>query len=121
MRLNLRLIDQHDRNVVLDGIHAVAFLALQPGLVRFKMYGRFALRADKYFQQFLADRHRFFSLSQFSSHSNKPSLTAQWQRGVPRRADRRWLCRALTPQSALEIPLTPSPLSPTMIRKLPHS
>src|SRR5882762_4349260 len=52
-----RFIDQHDGNVITNGIDAVAFDAFQAAAVGFQLDLCFACRAGKYLQQILTDCH----------------------------------------------------------------
>lgn len=49
---NLGFADEHDRNVVAYGIHAMTLAALQPLSVMDQFHGYLAERADEDFQQF---------------------------------------------------------------------
>src|SRR5437588_10323474 len=55
--LDGRFVDQHHRNVVLDGIHPVARVALQAGAVMHEHHGCFEVRASKYLEQFGIEGH----------------------------------------------------------------
>ena len=52
-----RFIDQHHRNVVLDGVDAVAGGALQRRAVLDERDGGLAVRTGKNFEQFRVDSH----------------------------------------------------------------
>jgi hypothetical protein len=52
-----RLINEHDGNIVLDWIHAMARIALESGPVVDEHHRRFAIRACQNFQQFSVERH----------------------------------------------------------------
>ncbi len=54
-----RFIHQHDRNIVANGIHALAFDALQAVLILLELHRRLAQRAHQDLQQFLTDGHRY--------------------------------------------------------------
>ena len=56
-RFDRGLVDEHDRNVVLDGIHAVALRALERGAILHQIDLRLALRARKNLEQLWID-HR---------------------------------------------------------------
>ena len=51
------LVDEHNRNIVTDGIDALAFNALQCVSIRFEFNLRFACRTREYFQEFLTNCH----------------------------------------------------------------
>ena len=55
--LDCGLIDKHDRNVVLDGIHALAGAALQRGAVVDERDRRFAVGTGENLEQFRVDGH----------------------------------------------------------------
>jgi hypothetical protein len=55
--LDGRLVYQHYRNVITDGIDAVAFDTLQPASIFFKYYLGFANGADENFEQLFAYGH----------------------------------------------------------------
>ena len=57
LRLYRRLIDQHDRDVVFDRVHALALSALERRAVLHQLNLGLAVRAGKYLEQFLIDRH----------------------------------------------------------------
>src|SRR5688572_5446828 len=52
-----RLVDQHHRNIVPDGVHALALVALQGGVIVDELYRRFAVGTGQDFQQFGVDGH----------------------------------------------------------------
>ena len=52
-----RLVDEHDGDFVLDGIDALARVALEGGVVFDQFDGRFAVRTGENFQQLRVDRH----------------------------------------------------------------
>src|SRR5688572_15083108 len=53
-----RLVDQHHRNVVPDGVHAFALVALEGGAVVDEFYRGLAVGTGQDFQQFGVDGHR---------------------------------------------------------------
>ena len=55
--LDACFVDEHDGNVVLDGIHPVARVALQPRAVVHEHDRRLAVRARKNFEEFSVERH----------------------------------------------------------------
>jgi len=56
-RFNGGLVDQHDRNVVLDSVNAKAAEALQAFLVGGELHFRFAERAGQDFEELGVKRH----------------------------------------------------------------
>jgi hypothetical protein len=58
LRLDRRLVDQHHRDVVFDGIDAAALVALKRGPVIHELNGRLARGADENFEELGIDRHR---------------------------------------------------------------
>ncbi len=50
-------VNEHYRNLVSDGIKAVAGDAFEPTVIRFEFYFRPAGRTDKYFEEIRADSH----------------------------------------------------------------
>src|SRR5262245_5150588 len=56
--LDRGLVDQHHRDVVLDGIDASALGALERGTVFHELNGRLARRADQNLEELGIDRHR---------------------------------------------------------------
>jgi len=57
LRLDSCLIDQHDRNIVSDGINALALYTLQPASILFENQLSFADGADKNCEELLRDGH----------------------------------------------------------------
>ena len=51
------LVDQHHRDIVLDGVDAMAGAALQRRAILHERDGRFAVRTGKNFKQFRVDGH----------------------------------------------------------------
>jgi hypothetical protein len=62
LALHLRLVDEHDGNVVLDRIHPVALGALEPGAVVHEADRLQAFRADENLEQCRIDSQRPVSL-----------------------------------------------------------
>jgi hypothetical protein len=61
---NFCVLDNHVRNIVVDGINAPALRALQTFTVSGKFYGQLTCRANQYIQQFLRYSHVKPPLSQ---------------------------------------------------------
>jgi len=71
-RFNLGFIDEHDRDVVLDGIDAPALAAFQAVTLRRQLDRSFAQRANQYVQKFLTNGHnRINSLRRIEFYLNK--------------------------------------------------
>jgi tetratricopeptide (TPR) repeat protein len=60
-RFDSRLVQQHDGNIILDPVDALALRTLERRPVLDEVHLRLALRAGEYFQQFRVDRHAFGS------------------------------------------------------------
>jgi hypothetical protein len=60
--LDLRFVDQHDRDVVANGVHALALDAFQAALIRLHLQFRFIRWTNQDVEQILADRHGFDSV-----------------------------------------------------------
>src|SRR5436190_5154705 len=82
-----RFIDQHDRNIFLDGIHEPAVLADQAVAAFIQVNIAFAFRASENVQEVFADRHEFcllsFDLAAFSYSANgikasRPRRYCRW-------------------------------------------
>jgi hypothetical protein len=58
LSLNRRLVDKHHGDVVLDGVHPLALIALQGGAIVDQLYRCFAVGTGQYFEEFRVDRHR---------------------------------------------------------------
>jgi hypothetical protein len=57
VRLNLRFVDEHDRDIVFDRVDAMALTALESLPIRGKLHWGFAQWTNKNIQQFLTHCH----------------------------------------------------------------
>src|SRR5215475_799118 len=67
-----RFVDQHDRNVIANGINALAFDAFEAVFVLFELHRSLTKRADENLQQILTDGHNsVFSVTSAATPKRK--------------------------------------------------
>ena len=58
-RINRSGVDEHDRDVILDGVHTAAFAAFETLAIRTQSHRLLADRADEDVEEILGDHDRF--------------------------------------------------------------